>query len=152
MKRRAALVLMALLLTSCGNHRTYAGGCGPPPKDWITPRQGRGVLSLLNVIAVRDARLIEWNGVAVSETTLRSYLKQVSHMNPVPVTQIKFAPTADCETVRRLRALMSSSLDCSYGKCAEGGGKWRFVGDMVWSGRPPKPYEPDDPAPSNGTQ
>jgi hypothetical protein len=90
---------------------------------WITPRQGRGVLSLLDVISVRDASLIEWNGKPIAEATLRSYLKLTTGINPVPVTQIKFAPTTDCETVRRLRALMLSNLDCGYGKCAEGARK-----------------------------
>jgi hypothetical protein len=152
MKRRAALAWMSLLLTSCSNHRMYAEGCGPLPKGWITPREGRGVLSLLDVIAVRDASLIEWNGKAVSEPTLQTYLKQTSRLNPVPVTQIKFAPTANCETVRRLRALMSSKLDCSYGKCAEGAGKWWFVGDVVWPGHPSAPFDPDAPAPSKAAQ
>lgn len=152
MKRKAALVLMSMLLAGCDKPRTYAEGCGPLPKGWITPRQGRGVLSLLNVISVRDASLIEWNGKPISEGTLQSYLKVTSGMNPVPVTQIKFAPTSDCETVRRLRALMSSNLDCSYGKCAEGAGKWWLIGDVVFPGHPNEPYDPDAPASSGAKQ
>ncbi len=148
MKRRAVLALTSLLLTSCGNHRTYAEGCGPLPKGWVKPRQSRSVLSLLNVISVRDDSLIEWNGKPISEATLQTYLKVTSGMNPVPVTQIKFAPKADCETVRRLRALMSTNLDCTYGKCAEGAEKWWFVGDVVRRGHPPEPYNPDAAAPS----
>jgi len=46
------------------------------------------VLSLFNVISVRDDSLIEWDGKPISEATLQAYLKVTSGMNPVPVTQI----------------------------------------------------------------
>jgi len=152
MKPKAALAGMCLLLVSCRNHHTYAEGCGPLPRGWITPRQGRSVLSLFNVISVRDDSLIEWDGKPISEATLQAYLKVTSGMNPVPVTQIKFAPTTDCQTVRRLRGLMSSNLDCTVGKCAEGAGKWWLVGDVVWRGHPPEPYDPDAPGPPGRKQ
>ncbi len=47
------------------------------------------MLSLFNVISVRDDSLIEWDGKPISEATLQAYLKVTSGMNPVPVTQIK---------------------------------------------------------------
>ncbi|TMJ17135.1 MAG: hypothetical protein E6G94_02400 [Alphaproteobacteria bacterium] len=152
MKHKIVLAWMSSLLASCGNHGTYAGGCGDLPEGWITPREGRGVLSGLNVVSVSDAGQIGWNGKAVSEQTLQEYLKLSSGMNPVPVVQIKFGPTVDCETVRRLRALMSSSLDCTYGKCAEGTGKWWLLGDVVGPGHPSEPYNPDAPAASESKQ
>ena len=89
MKRKTALAWISILLAGCGSHLTYAEGCGSLPKGWITPRQGRGVLSLLNVISVQDAHRIEWNGKPISELTLQSYLEITRDMNPVPVTQIK---------------------------------------------------------------
>lgn len=66
MKLKAALVGMALLLAGCGNHRTYVDGCGPLPKGWITPRQGRGVLSTVSVISVRGDKVVDWNGKPIS--------------------------------------------------------------------------------------
>ena len=149
MKVKGALAWASLLLASCGTHKTYAEGCGPLPKGWITPRQGRGVLSLFNVVSVRDASQIDWNGKPISEATLQNYLKIVSGMNPVPVTQIKFASTVDCETVSRLRASISNNLDCRYGKCAEGTGKWWLLGDVVRPGVTSGPYDPDAPVSSH---
>ena len=125
MKLTAALVWIALLLTSCGNQRTYAEGCGPLPKGWITPREGRGVLSMLSVISVQNDGVIVWNGKSVSEPTLLNYLRLSSQLNPVPVTQIMFAPSVDCDVVRRLRTLMVSNSIAATGsapKAQESGG------------------------------
>jgi hypothetical protein len=151
MRPKVALVWTGLLLTSCGYQRTYAEGCGPSPKGWITPRQGRGVLSVLSVISVQSDGAVLWNDKPISEERLRSYLKLTSELNPVPVTQIKFSSSTDCDTVRRLRNLMASNLDCSYGKCAEGTGKWWFVGDVIGNG-PSEPYDPDTPSGSDRKQ
>lgn len=138
----------ALLLAGCDNQATYAEGCGSSPNEWITPRQGQGVLSALSVISVEGEKAIDWNGKAVSEAMLERYLAETSQMNPVSVTQIKFSSTVDCATVRRLRALIARNLDCSYGKCAEGGGKWWLLGDVVSSGHASEPYNPNAPSPS----
>ncbi|WEK44316.1 MAG: hypothetical protein P0Y64_05770 [Candidatus Sphingomonas colombiensis] len=72
-------------------------------------------------------------------------LKQTRELLPIPVTQIKFASGVDCETVRRLRRLMTQSLDCNYARCAEGEGKWWYVGD-VGTG-PAEPFDPDASGP-----
>lgn len=143
-----AALVGALLLAGCNKQATYADGCGSPPKEWITPRQGRGVLSTLSVISVRGANAMNWNGETVSEATLERYLAEESQMNPVPVTQIKFSSTVDCATVKRLRALIARNLDCSFGKCAEGSGKWWALGDVVSIGHASEPYDPDAHSPS----
>ena len=101
---------------------------------------------------MKGEKVIDWNGEAVSEKTLERYLAETSRLNPLPVTQIKFSSTVDCATVRRLRALIARNLDCSYGKCAEGGGKWWFLGDVVSSGHPLQPYDPDASSPSGTKQ
>lgn len=143
MQFRAAWAMTLILLPSCDSHRTYAEGCGALPKAWITPRQGRSVLSLLSVISVSGDDVIDWNGQRISEASLQLRLKRTGDLNPVPVTQIIFAPDVDCERVRRLRALLSSNLDCTSNLCAEGAGKWWFVGDVVSPGHPVEPYDPD---------
>jgi hypothetical protein len=40
---------------------------------------------------------------------------------------------------------MIQTLDCSYGRCAEGSGKWWFIGDVVGPGITNEPYDPDAP-------
>jgi hypothetical protein len=128
-----------MLLAGCSHQATYAGGCGTMPSNWITPRHGRSVLSLLSVISVASNGAISWNGVKVSEAKLASYLAQAAALHPVPVTQIKFEPGVDCDTVARLRRLMSKTLDCNFGPCAEGSGRWWQIGDV---GPPFTTYDP----------
>jgi hypothetical protein len=145
-KPSVALLGLAALTGGCGHKSTYAEGCGPLPDGWITPRQGRGVLSIVSVISVAADGNLTFNGARLSEPKLGTYLKQSSEMNPMPVTQVKFAPGLDCDTVRRLRRLMVRTLDCRFGYCAEGDGKWWMIGDVIVDG-PPKPYDPDAPSP-----
>ena len=152
MKRTTALLSLSLLVGSCNHKPTYAEGCGPLPKDWITPRQGRSVLSMLNIISVASDGSLTFNGVKSSRPVLAHYLKQTGNLNPIPVTQIKFASTVDCDTVESLRHLMASTLDCQYGKCAEGNGKWWFIGDVVFDGQAPEAYDPDSPPSPIGNQ
>ncbi|WP_157190053.1 ExbD/TolR family protein [Novosphingobium sp. Rr 2-17] len=120
----------AILLSGCHRERTYADGCGAMPSNWITPRQGRGVLSVLSIIDVSGDGTIKWNRAKISETQFRDGLKPLARMNPLPVTQIKFATDVPCETVVRLRKAISTNLDCQYGLCAEGNGRWWIIGDV----------------------
>lgn len=145
MMRISILLAVSVLLSGCHHQANYIDGCGTLPANWITPRHGRGVLSVLSVISVASDGTIRWNGVKVSEALLGSYLKQLGTMNPLPVTQVKFEPDVHCVTVVRLRQLMSETLDCSYGKCAEGRGRWWEIGDV-----PPFPtYDPHPELPQD---
>ena len=119
------------------------------PKGWITPRHGRGVMSLLSVISVASDGTIFWNGRKVSEEQFSVYLKETTGLTPLPVTQIKFADGVDCGTVERLRRAMVQTLDCGSGKCAEGSGKWWFIGDVVFPGVANEPFDPDASPPEN---
>lgn len=140
MKPHAALLSLAILVGGCSHKTTYAEGCGAPPAGWITPRQGRSVLSMIYVISVAADGSLSWNGDKVSRNELATYLKQTARLIPAPVTQIKFASAVDCDTVINLRQLMAQTFDCRYGRCAEGSGKWWFVGDV---GTHNEPYDPD---------
>lgn len=142
MKIAAMFASLAFLLAGCGNARTYAEGCAAPPEDWITPRQGRSTLSVLNAIDVPQADRIEWNGKPIPQSTLNDLLKHTSSLNPLPVTHIRFGPNVDCATVERLRRMVSNNLNCSYGMCAEGAGKWWVRGDVLFDGQPSEPYDP----------
>ena len=145
--RRSAFILGVIsLLGACRHQSTYADGCGAPPAKWITPRNGRGVMSIVSVISVASNGSISWNRSKVSETKLASYLKATAVMNPVPVTQIKFEPGVDCDKVARLRRLMSETLDCDFGSCAEGKGRWWEIGDV---GPPFTAYDPHPILPQN---
>jgi len=150
MKRIAALLSLFLFVAGCGHKPTYAEGCGPLPKDWITPRQGRSVLSMVNVISVAPDGSLAFNGAKSSQPVLARFLKQTRQMNPTPVTQIKFASAVDCNTVESLRRLMANTLDCQYGTCAEGNGKWWFIGDVIFDGKAAQPYDPDAPRSPGG--
>ena len=141
----ATIAGIILLLPSCAEQKRYAAGCGSVPEGWITPRQGRGVNSLLNIISVEGDGSIVWNGTVIPEVELPRYLKLARQLQPTPVTQIKFASTVDCEAVARLRLLMSSNLDCSDGLCAEGAGKWWLIGDVISEGEANEPFDPDAP-------
>jgi hypothetical protein len=136
--------LASILLTSaCDTKRTYAEGCGPLPQGWTTPRQGRGLNSfLLDISVQRDGALL-FNDTKVTEAALQSYLRHASGIVPRPVTQLKVDPSADCTDVHRLRRLMVKMLDCSYGHCAEGSGKWWFIGDVGGPDINNEPYDPD---------
>jgi hypothetical protein len=143
MKRTSLLLSVMMLLGSCHHQATYAKGCGGLPANWITPRDGRGVMSLLSVITVRADLSLRWNGKSVSDATLKTYLQETATLNPVPVVQIKFAPDVDCDAVARLRRLVSDTLDCKFGQCAEGSGRWWRIGDVG------PPFEAYDPQPTS---
>jgi len=145
MRVMATIAAMILFLPGCAEEKRYAAGCGPIPDGWITPRQGRGVNSLLNTVSVVGDGSIVWNETVIPEVELFHYLKLTNQLQPTPVTQIKFAPTVECDAVRRLRLLVANNLDCSYGRCAEGSGKWWLIGDVVFEGVQNEPFDPDAP-------
>lgn len=146
MTKSLILFAVAMLASGCRHQATYVEGCGSLPANWITPHQGRGVMSMLNVISVGSNGMKSWNGIKVSEAVIASYLQQTRALNPLPVTQIKFEPGVDCGTVSRLRQLMSETLDCSYGKCAEGSGRGWTIGDV---GPPFVAYDPQSELPQD---
>ncbi len=139
--RNPAILSVALFLADCDRPPTYAEGCGSLPRGWITPRHGLGALSTLNVISVSKSGAVTWNGENVSRDTLRSYLEVTKTLTPSPVTQMKFDSQVDCDTVVQLRQEISRLLDCSYGLCAEGSGRWWFIGDVG------PPFVARDPSP-----
>ncbi|MES2754452.1 MAG: hypothetical protein V4659_07285 [Pseudomonadota bacterium] len=103
-------------------------------------------MSILNVISVTSNGSMTWNGVDVSEAEIGTYLEQTRALTPSPVTHIKFEPGVACGTVLRLRQLMSDTLDCSFGKCAEGRGRWWEIGDV---GPPFVAYDPNPNLPQD---
>ena len=139
--RNATLAGLMLLAGGCGHKTTYASGCGALPAGWITPRQGRGALTMPNVASVAADGSIVWNGRPISTHELAQYLKDAAKLNPVPVTQVKFAAGLDCDVVSNIRRLIVQTADCDNRKCAEGSGKWWRIGDV---GPPFTAYDPDD--------
>jgi hypothetical protein len=124
------LLLLAFLLAGCGRKVTYAQGCGPLPANWIKPRDGRDIFSLLDVIRVAADHTKYFNGTKVSEATFRDYLTQSRGLNPKPVTQVIFDPALDCRTVANVREVVSDDFDCDHGHCAERSGEWWIISDV----------------------
>ena len=143
---KSLFLLAAILLDGCRHQATYAEGCGQLPANWISPREGRSVWSLLNEITVASDGSISWNKSKISEAKFGSYLNQIKALNPTPVTHIKFEPGVDCGKVSRLRQRMSETLDCTGGQCAEGRGRWWIISDVgpPFSAYDPHPNLPQD--------
>lgn len=142
MTKNLFLLAVATLLGGCQNRTTYAEGCGSLPANWKTPRQGRSVTSTLDVITVSPNEVIFLNGVKLSMAKVTAALNLIAKEDPAPITQVKFDPDVDCDTVARWRTLMSNTLDCSRGyTCAEGHGRWWKTGDVG------PPFVSSDPRP-----
>lgn len=144
--KRALLIGMLIALGGCHAQKTYSEGCGPPPETWITPRDGRSVLSILYLVTIDADSAIQWSGTPVSEAKFRRFLGIARDLNPAPVIQIKFASKTSCATVIRFRKAMTDSLDCKSARCAEGGGRWWMVGDV---GPPFEAYDPHPELPQH---
>jgi hypothetical protein len=106
------------------------------------------VLSLLNVIEIGRDGSITWNKQKVPKAEFPAYLKLTRDLPDEPINQFKFSPYLDCDTVKSIREIASSHLDCTYGRCAEGSGRWWLISDMIFPGQPNEPY---DPGPSANT-
>jgi hypothetical protein len=82
MKPHAAPLSLAVLAGGCSHITTYAEGCGALPAGWITPRQGRSVLSMIYVISVAADGSLSWNGDKVSRNEHATSLKQTAGLIP----------------------------------------------------------------------
>ena len=109
-------------LTGCiAAASAYASTCVAPLSNWglvqRVPDQARE--HPLNVIDVETEGVLRWNGTAVTEAQVQSYLRVVTKMNSSNITVLKAHPEAPCVTVARVRQLMNDVLGCDSNSCAE---------------------------------
>ncbi|WP_206243467.1 ExbD/TolR family protein [Novosphingobium terrae] len=141
--RRINAFLLCLMLCASGSEaktKTYSQGCGARPAGWITPRQGRSIWNEVIAISVSADGASKFNGTGVSRSELQANMKLARNLEPTVIVQAKFDPATDCKAVSEIRKMMSQTLDCQHGQCAEGEGHWWLIGDV---GRNPQPYDPE---------
>ena len=63
-----------------------------------------------------------WNKGAISDVQLRKYMDEVSRLNPVPQVVLEVSPSASCDRVTAIRAIMDAAPMCKgpYSRCSEG--------------------------------
>lgn len=130
MTARGALLLLLIagtLASGCEPvARTYAAACSRPREGWGQERDGIGHLRVVQPIGVRADGAIRWNGAVIPDAVLRRYMAQMSAMNPEPQAVLEIAPTAPCERVQIVRAIMAAAPLCQgpHPLCSEGR-NWR---------------------------
>jgi hypothetical protein len=127
--------ILALGLTLSGCHRTpetYSAACATPLNHWSTEKDGIGhLLEIMPVFIVTDGTAL-WNKTAISNAQLRAYMNQASDLNPVPQVILEVSPSASCQRVREVRAIMDAAPMCKgpHSRCSEGWNpnQWPMVG------------------------
>lgn len=67
-----------------------------------------------------DGHGYRWNGVAISEKTLRDYLAEAGALAMPPPLSVVFAPDTPCTTVAMVRRAIDTRMSCGSGSaCAE---------------------------------
>jgi len=82
-------------------------GLAPTPTDQPT-----------NVLHVAGEQLL-WNGAAIGETALRTYLDITVHMSPQPLLVLTHREGASAARLRQVRALAGSWAKCRPDRCLE---------------------------------
>lgn len=124
------LLPVCLLMTTVGGCErapmTYAANCATPLPRWGREKDGVGHLRIVQPVYVGSDGSILWNKVAISSTTLRRYMTQMSSMNPEPQMVLDVSPAAACSRVEAIRAIMNASPLCrgAHSLCSEGA-NWR---------------------------
>jgi hypothetical protein len=118
----------AASVASCNSTpATYPGKCGERLKGWLEPENGIGELSIWNVVRLDRSGALSWNRKSVKDQTLRTYLDEVSGMNPRPQMILTIDSGAACSRAQQVRTLMNATPICASGGCGEGTG-WKDPG------------------------
>ena len=117
--------LLAALLAATGCQKmpeTYSAACSTPLPNWGTERNGIGHLLPVMPVYVGSDGSILWNQDIISDTQLRTYMKRVSALSPVPQVVLEVSPSASCSRVKVIRAIMAAAPICKgqYSRCSEG--------------------------------
>ncbi|WP_292963712.1 hypothetical protein [Novosphingobium sp. UBA1939] len=129
-----ALFLLAPGLSGCDHkQRTYDADCSKPPLAWGTAKVGIGELVPIVAVSIDANGFVKWAGSAVSNDQLQACLVEAGKLNSIPKPILEVSPTAPCQRVEEVRAMMMASPICnsSHQACSEGRNpkQWDVVGD-----------------------
>jgi hypothetical protein len=119
--------LLAILPSGCDRATTtYAASCSTPLAHWGREKDGVGHLRVVQPVYVGSDGSILWNKAVISDTTLRRYMYQMSSLNPNPQAVLDASPSASCNRVGAVRAIMDAAPMCKgpHSLCSEGW-NWR---------------------------
>ena len=125
MCRHQLPVALMLALTAAGCERapeTYASSCEGPLPHWGREKDGIGHLRAVQPVYLASDGSVLWNRAVISDAVLKRYMVTVSGMNPEPQAVLEVAPTALCQRVKTVRAIMDSVPLCKgpHSLCSEG--------------------------------
>ena len=121
------VLLLAPLANGCDQApTTYAASCSIPPTHWGREKDGVGHMRVVQPVYIGSDGSILWNKAIISDATLRSYMFQMSTMNPEPQAVLVVSPAAECKRVGAVRSIMDASPMCKgpHSLCSEGW-NWR---------------------------
>lgn len=119
----AIILVSALSLPGCDRvPKTYSAACATPLPDWGTEKDGIGHLVPLRPVYLATDGSVLWNKEAISDSQLRTHMNEASGLRPVPQIILEVSPSASCERVREVRAIMDSAPICKdpHLRCSEG--------------------------------
>lgn len=78
-------LIVITTLPGCGRApETYSASCSKPLPNWGTEKNGIGhLVPVMSVFLGTDGTVL-WHQAAITNGTLRSYMKEVSGLNPTP--------------------------------------------------------------------
>ena len=123
----ALSAFLSLVTTGCGRApENYASSCSTPREHWGREKDGIGHLRTVQPIYVASDGSTLWNKTVISDASLRRYMAIMSEMNPEPQAVLDVAPTAPCNRVEAVRAIMDAAPLCEgpQSLCSEGW-NWR---------------------------
>ena len=116
---KIALTFLSVALGSC-NGSINSAQCGWPLEKTQIPYEKPGLRTISNLVRLDKSGTLTWNGQNVADETLRDYLRQTSHLRPLPEIVLAIEPGAPCLQSRQVRDAMRESPVCSSdGACSE---------------------------------
>jgi len=94
--------------------------CDGAPPTWQARGEEFGIPDGPPYLIQTSAHDYRWNGVTISEKTLRDYLSEAGALGMPPPLSVVFAPDTPCATVAMVRRAIDTRMSCGNGSaCAE---------------------------------
>ena len=117
--RRGFTLCLAILAVSGCNEKQAPSICVPVLSGWASPETGKPVHLIANSVTL-NGRNMSWNGVAIDEQRLTSYVRQTAAMDPLPFLIFDPGVAPDCSFARHIRDVLDREYPCSDGACWQG--------------------------------